>query len=1301
MITCHEFILVKISNLSYFSCGFYNGPPIPPPGVEKEPGATKDTELPSTENIQPPLVQVHEKDKEPVDEPFVVPKTKANFPYPSRLAKEKLCEKDDILAAKFMEIFRDLHFELSFADALVHMPKFAPMFKKLLNNKDKLIELTKTHLNENSLAGLGASINLMPLSIWKKLILPTLNKTKMVLELADRTISKPTGIAENVFVKVGKFYFPSDFVVLDFIADPRVPLILGRPFLSIAHTLIDVYEGEITLRHDEQSLTLKCVASGNPTPYYELIVSNSSLTLTPFNESDFIFLKEADAFIAINDEPVSPKINAMYYDPEGDILILEALLNSDPLHPLPNQKDYFLEAYKDLKVIKPKKDKSLNDEPPEVELKELPPHLEYTFLGDNNKWPVIIAKDLSVDEKRPHKVLKSRKQAITWKLTDIKGIDLEFCSHKILLEEDYAPKVQSQIRVNPKIHDVIKKEVEKLLDVGLIYPILDSPWVTFKYQLIQKTRKRPHSLARTKLSHANACLSDFAMHQPFELMCDASDFAVGAVLGQRIEKHFRPIHYASKMMIEAELNYTNTEMEMLAVVYTFKKLCSYLIMNKSIVYTDHSALKRMISKPGDPDREVPIAETFHEQTDDELTNKEVKQMEADEEAIQTILMGLSKDIYAVVDSFGNGNVVAARAEGNSNGNNKNLLLIPRKKEARIQLQAEEFDLMDAAGDLDEIEKGIVEQHPATVEETRAYFELLYNNLIIEVEKVNTESDTQRPQTLRGKAFDETRGQRVVGFEEALKREISRIGRNIEGNGPSEAKAKENGRREMNLPSLLAAHLGRNEDGQPLGYSLTSVHGGRQSSIYTGGNLPPNDPTRSVTPFVCWIKEYPLPDGQKMPSRVGSYNGKGDPDNFLHLFEGAIHMKKWIMPVTYSKRSSQKCTWHFTTSNNEKARVSELSPLARNLFEHLFTNLPSTYKGLMEKTYTWIEAREFATNGAPNDQRDNFERSRKSSWDNSRGKRSRDRFSLYQGPNYGLLSSLSKSLRDILTIEKVDSQVLLVGFSREKSWAIGEVLLEITICNAPLTRSETLKFVIVRTNLITVSQPHVIPKKDVNSNLNGLSFTRVNKTAQTIRPQPRSNTKNDKVLSTFKSSCIENKEVEVEKHNRNLLLSKKKKHMSSKCNNTKFAIWNDKSDVVCAMYSECSKHMTRNLKLLINFIWKFLGTVHFGNDHIAAILGYEVTPSPYGLCGLIRVESINGKWAPCYPKNDREDIRKLGTKATLRFSPADPAPQVLHTTTTSTTTADTTLTPTNSSLQAIDIPNTSQDIDELEPEQQHV
>nr|GEZ34771.1 reverse transcriptase domain-containing protein [Tanacetum cinerariifolium] len=358
------------------------------------------------------------------------------------------------------------------------------------NPKGEAKAITTRSGLDNCLAldDLGASMNLMPLSIWKKLRLPTLNDTKMVLELADRTISKPTGVAENVFVKVGKFYFPSDFVILDFIADPRVPLILGRPLFSTAYALIDVYEGEITLRYDDQSLILKCgdtlfisynnleslnkvdlidatceeysqvvlgftadVSNEVSSPSYEPIVSNSSQNLTPFDASDFLHLEEADAFIAIDDELISSNIDATYYDPEGDILILEALLNNDP-EPLSNQKDFFLTLHKELK---------------------------YAFLGDNGKWPVIIAKDLSSNEKTDLvNVLKTQKKAIAWKLTDIKGIDPEFYSHKILLEEEHSQKVQSQRRVNPKFHDVIKKEVEKLLDVGLIYPISDSPWVS-------------------------------------------------------------------------------------------------------------------------------------------------------------------------------------------------------------------------------------------------------------------------------------------------------------------------------------------------------------------------------------------------------------------------------------------------------------------------------------------------------------------------------------------------------------------------------------------------------------------------------------------------------------------------------------------------------------------------------------------------------------------------------------------------------------------------------------------------------
>nr|GEZ01578.1 reverse transcriptase domain-containing protein [Tanacetum cinerariifolium] len=304
-----------------------------------------------------------------------------------------------------------------------------------------------------ALADLDASINLMPYSVWKKLSLCDLTPTYMTLELADRLISRPVRVAEDVYVKVGSFHFPADIVVVDFDADPRVPLILERSFLKTGRALIDVFE-----EYSQEVLGFSdTVWSGNPTPFYDPIVSATSPTLTPFRDSDFL-LEEVDAFLAIKDEPIS-SLPQSYLDPEGDILLLEAFLNDDPSPPPPNQRNYLPEVRKELKICEAKTDKSSVDEPPVVELKALPPHLEYAFLEGDDKLPVIIAKDLSVEEKAALiTVLKSHKRAIAWKLSDIKGINHEFCNHKILLEEDFTPAVQHQKRMNPKIHDVIKQE---------------------------------------------------------------------------------------------------------------------------------------------------------------------------------------------------------------------------------------------------------------------------------------------------------------------------------------------------------------------------------------------------------------------------------------------------------------------------------------------------------------------------------------------------------------------------------------------------------------------------------------------------------------------------------------------------------------------------------------------------------------------------------------------------------------------------------------------------------------------------
>nr|GEV78273.1 reverse transcriptase domain-containing protein [Tanacetum cinerariifolium] len=334
----------------------------------------------------------------------------------NRFNDEKLREKAMNQMEKFFQIFQDFHFDISFADALLLMPKFASTIKSLLTNKDKLFELAKIPLNENciamllkklpeklgdtgkflipcdfprmdvchALADLGESINLMPLSTWKKLSLPELTPTRMTLELADRSITRPKGVAEDVFVKVGKFHFLTDFVVVDFEADPRVSLILGRSFLRTDHALIDVYGEEITLRVNDEAVTFNLnqttrysstyddlsvnridiidvareesaqeslgfsnnSSGGNPTSTFEHILSDSSPSLTPFEGSDFI-LEEIDAYL--KDESISLEIYHANCNPEGadklpmiiakDLKVdeKEALLKVSPIHCVPKK----------------------------------------------------------------------------------------------------------------------------------------------------------------------------------------------------------------------------------------------------------------------------------------------------------------------------------------------------------------------------------------------------------------------------------------------------------------------------------------------------------------------------------------------------------------------------------------------------------------------------------------------------------------------------------------------------------------------------------------------------------------------------------------------------------------------------------------------------------------------------------------------------------------------------------------------------------------------------------------------------
>nr|GEX72343.1 reverse transcriptase domain-containing protein [Tanacetum cinerariifolium] len=317
----------------------YNGPTIPPTSsplskeVECETEATKDkvqtTRSESTARVQPPVVQVT------ISKPDVAPK-----PNP-----------------------KPLHSDLSFTDALLHIPKFASMFKSLLSNKERLFEFANTPLTENfsavllkklpeklrdpgrflircdfqglesciALADLDASINLMPLSVWKKLSLPDLTPTYMTLELATRSYAYPAGIAKDVFVQVGKFTFSVDLVVVDYDVDPRVPLILGRPFLRTARALVDVHGEEHILRDGDEKLIFYADSTpkhphkhGNDTTP----LSDSSPSLTPFETSDSLLEEFVDKLDLLDLFP--PGNEDDNFEFESDLREIEFLLNQDP-----------------------------------------------------------------------------------------------------------------------------------------------------------------------------------------------------------------------------------------------------------------------------------------------------------------------------------------------------------------------------------------------------------------------------------------------------------------------------------------------------------------------------------------------------------------------------------------------------------------------------------------------------------------------------------------------------------------------------------------------------------------------------------------------------------------------------------------------------------------------------------------------------------------------------------------------------------------------------------------------------------
>ncbi|CAM8963464.1 unnamed protein product [Rhodiola kirilowii] len=497
---------------------------------------------------------------------------------------------------------------------------------------------------ERAMCDLGASISFMPYSLCKKLNMGDPKPTQMILRLADRSSRFPRGILKDVPVRVGNFYIPGDFVVLEMEEDNETPILLGRPFLYTTGAIFDTTKGSITMRvgDEEVEFNLEKAQRG------------------PISTMSCNYLDLVDTY-------------EMYDVPN----LLMSVIDLD--NELPVLADCWAisegEYEEDTQSDKGKESCS-------VELKALPTSLRYEFLGPNSTLPIIVNASLNANETlRLLDVVREHKDAIGYSIDDLKGISPNLCMHEINLESDSLPSRERARRLNPIVGEVVKKEVLKLLDAGIIFPIADSKWVSpihvvpkkggmtviknAKNELIPTrtvtVSKRGIEVDKAKievmeklppprdvkgirsfLGHAGfygrfikdflkiakpltnllcndtkfrfdeECLMAFEKLKkalvsapiiqppnwdlPFELMCDASDYAVGAVLGQRVDKKLHAIHYTSKVLNGAQMNYTTTEKELLAIVYAFDKFRSYLVGSKTIVFTDHAAIKYLLAK---------------------------------------------------------------------------------------------------------------------------------------------------------------------------------------------------------------------------------------------------------------------------------------------------------------------------------------------------------------------------------------------------------------------------------------------------------------------------------------------------------------------------------------------------------------------------------------------------------------------------------------------------------------------------------------------------------------------------------
>ncbi|XP_071740346.1 uncharacterized protein [Rutidosis leptorrhynchoides] len=505
---------------------------------------------------------------------------KAPIPYPKALKKDKLANQ----YKKFLDMINQISINMPLAKVIRLMPNYGKFLKDLIFSKGKYQEVSATFLNEacsailqkqklppklgdpgsfiipcllgdsvvyDALADLGASVNLMPYSLYLKLGLEDLKPTRMGIRLANHSFDTSIGIAEDLIVRVSHpcpnkepLVFPTDFVVLELKEDTKVPIILGRPFLNIADAIIHVQHNQLSIGvGDERVICHVDKAIKQPK-------STDDNTCFQLDVIDLCVEHDLQELLEIDTAGFVPMDGSNNFDLDAEF---EYLMKVDADDESSDEEDHTEEEpIEEIKEEDKFRIKTSLEEPPILELKKLPEHLEYAYL-----------QGIEVDQAKLEVISKLPEPS------NVKAIR-SFLGHT------------GFYRRFIKDFSKIARPMTKLLEK-------DTPFD------FNGDYKKAFFILKTKLTQAPIIVSlDFSL--PFELMCDASDYALGAISGQRHDNHFRPIYYAIRMLTGAQINYTTTEKELFAVVFAFDKFRPYLVLSKTIVYTNHSALKYLFAK---------------------------------------------------------------------------------------------------------------------------------------------------------------------------------------------------------------------------------------------------------------------------------------------------------------------------------------------------------------------------------------------------------------------------------------------------------------------------------------------------------------------------------------------------------------------------------------------------------------------------------------------------------------------------------------------------------------------------------